>query len=142
MVRARSCPAFLHPSAGYHYPVISLGFKKPSKESRLQSPLTLDVLLYDLCWFPICDPSWAHQLPSESPVFISETLLQISPWPRQAQQNQDLPPPLLLVSPAAAGEGVGSGLWVAWPRVWYFLLIICLHSWLLIVRLLDTCSAD
>lgn len=33
-----------------------------SKASRLRSPLTLDILLYYLCWFPVCDPSWAHQL--------------------------------------------------------------------------------
>lgn len=87
MVRASSSPAFLHPSAGYHYTAISLGFKMLSKASTLRSCLTLDILLYYLCWFPICDSSWAHQLPSGSPVFVSEMLLQISPWPRWAQQN-------------------------------------------------------
>lgn len=114
MVGAYSYPAFLHPSVAHHYTAISLGFKMPTKASKLRSSLTLDILLYYLCWFPICDLSWAHQLPSgspifvsESPVFVSEMILQISPWPRWAQQSWELPPPLLFVSPAAAGGGVG-----------------------------------
>lgn len=128
MVRAYSCPAFLPPSAGYHYIAVSLGLKMPSKASKLRSRLMLDILLYYLCWFPICHPSWARQLPSGSPVFVWEPWICI--WNATADQPMaqvnpaELPPPLLLVCPAAAGVGVGSGLWVARPRAWYFLLLI------------------
>lgn len=99
MVRAYSCPAFLHPSAGCHYTATSLGFKMPSKASKLRNPLTLDILLYYLCLWPQLSPL-ASESPvflSESPVCVSEMLLQISPWPRRAHQTWELPPPLLSV---------------------------------------------
>lgn len=105
-----------------HFPRLQNALKsiQINKKSSHTGLLAVLPLLISNLWPQVSPP-----LPSDSPIFISEMLLQISPWPRRAQQNRELPPPLLLVFPAAAGGGVGSGLWVAWPRAWYFLLIIC-----------------